>query len=175
MQPVLGGFDASRYTTERLWATAADGTQVPISLVYRTDLAKKDGTDPLLLDGYGRVQGFAAACSPWTASAGRRLVAAIPATHARVQPAPAVHCRYGAYEICNDPDFRSSRLSLIDRGFTFAIAHVRGGGARGAWPGRGGIGMGLRILANAPPLPRSPTSPVTPPPPKPPSCKPTNR
>ena len=54
VQPVLGGFDSSRYATERLWATAPDGTRVPISLVYRTDLAKLDGTDPLLLDAYGR-------------------------------------------------------------------------------------------------------------------------
>lgn len=84
---MLGGFDPAQYTTERLWATAADGTRVPISLVYRTDLAKRDGTDPLLLDAYG------------------------------------------SYEAPNDPDFRSSRLSLLDRGVTFAIAHVRGGGA----------------------------------------------
>ncbi|PSC70317.1 Protease 2 [Micractinium conductrix] len=89
VQPVLGGFDASKYATERLWATAPDGTQVPISLVYRTDLAKLDGSDPLLLDAYG------------------------------------------SYEAANDPDFRPSRLSLIDRGFTFAIAHVRGGGEMG--------------------------------------------
>lgn len=63
--------------------------QVPISLVYRTDLAKLDGSDPMLLNAYG------------------------------------------SYEICNDPDFRSTRLSLIDRGFVFAIAHVRGGGEMG--------------------------------------------
>ncbi|KAL4433270.1 hypothetical protein ABPG77_003318 [Micractinium sp. CCAP 211/92] len=89
VQPVLGGFDPSKYTTERLWATAQDGTRVPISLVYRTDLAKLDGSDAMLLDAYG------------------------------------------SYEICNDPDFRSTRLSLIDRGVTFAIAHVRGGGEMG--------------------------------------------
>lgn len=45
---------ALQYTTERLWATAPDGTRVPISLVYRTDLARRDGTDPMLLDAYGR-------------------------------------------------------------------------------------------------------------------------
>lgn len=89
VQPVLGGFDSTKYKTERLWASAPDGVKVPISLVYRTDLAKLDGTDPLLLNGYG------------------------------------------SYEICNDPDFRSTRLSLIDRGFVFAIAHVRGGGEMG--------------------------------------------
>jgi oligopeptidase B len=48
--PVLGGFDPSSYRTERLWATAPDGVRVPVSLVYRTDLARLDGTDPLLLD-----------------------------------------------------------------------------------------------------------------------------
>ena len=46
-------------------------------------------------------------------------------------PAPCPTCkRYGSYEVPNDPDFRSTRLSLIDRGFSFAIAHVRGGGGR---------------------------------------------
>ena len=47
--PVLGGFDAANYKTERLWATAEDGTRVPISLVYRPDMVKQDGTDNLLL------------------------------------------------------------------------------------------------------------------------------
>jgi oligopeptidase B len=89
VQPVLGGFDRTKYKTERLWATAPDGVQVPISIVYRTDLVKLDGTDPMLLDAYG------------------------------------------SYEISNDADFRSSRLSLIDRGFVFGIAHVRGGGEMG--------------------------------------------
>jgi oligopeptidase B len=89
VQPVLGGFDPSLYVTERLWAEALDGIQVPISLVYRQDLAKLDGSDPLLLNAYG------------------------------------------SYEVCNDPDFRSNRLSLIDRGVTFALAHVRGGGEMG--------------------------------------------
>ena len=50
---MLGGFDAARLRTERLWATAPDGVRVPVSLVYRKDLAKLDGTDPLLLDGCG--------------------------------------------------------------------------------------------------------------------------
>lgn len=53
VQPVLGGFDKEKYKTERVWATAQDGTKIPMSLVYRTDLAKLDGTDPLLLDAYG--------------------------------------------------------------------------------------------------------------------------
>lgn len=89
VQPVRGGFDKAKYVTERLWATAPDGVRVPVSLVYRTDLACRDGTAPLLLNAYG------------------------------------------SYEIPNDADFRSTRLSLIDRGFVFAIAHVRGGGELG--------------------------------------------
>ena len=48
---MLGGFDSARLKTERLWATAPDGARVPVSLVYRKDLAKLDGSDPLLLDG----------------------------------------------------------------------------------------------------------------------------
>jgi oligopeptidase B len=51
-EPVLGGYDRSRYQTERLYATAADGTQVPISLVYRKGL-ERNGRAPLLLEGYG--------------------------------------------------------------------------------------------------------------------------
>eukprot|EP00887_Chlorella_sp_A99_P007435 scaffold2.g7435.t1 len=89
VQPVLGGFDPERYKTERLWAAAPDGVKVPISLVYRSDLVRLDGSAPMLLDAYG------------------------------------------SYEVSNDPDFRSTRLSLVDRGFVFAIAHVRGGGEMG--------------------------------------------
>ena len=50
---MLGGFDALNYVTERQWATAQDGTQIPISIVYRKNLVKLDGSDPLLLYGYG--------------------------------------------------------------------------------------------------------------------------
>ncbi len=90
-QPVLGGYDADRYVSARLWARAADGTEIPISLVHRRDT---------LLDG----------------------------------SAPALLYGYGSYEISTDPSFRASRLSLLDRGFVFAIAHVRGGGEMGrAW------------------------------------------
>jgi oligopeptidase B len=83
-EQVLGGFDASNYVSERLHATAPDGVEVPISLVYRKGL-ERDGENPLLLYGYGS---------------------------------------YGA---SIDPAFSSPRLSLIDRGFIFAIAHIRGG------------------------------------------------
>lgn len=88
-ETVLGGFDASNYVTERQWATASDGTQVPISVVYRKNSVKLDGSDPVLLYGYG------------------------------------------SYEVCIDPNFKASRLSLLDRGFIYAIAHVRGGGDMG--------------------------------------------
>jgi oligopeptidase B len=86
--PVLGGYDPERYTSARIWATAGDGTQVPISVVHRTDVAL-DGTAPAVLYGYG------------------------------------------SYEHSIDPAFSSVRLSLLDRGFVFAIAHVRGGGELG--------------------------------------------
>lgn len=81
---VLGGFDPGDYVTERLSAPAKDGRPVPISIVYRNGL-KRDGTNPLLLYGYGS---------------------------------------YGA---SMDATFSSPRLSLLDRGFAFAIAHIRGG------------------------------------------------
>ncbi|KAK2995294.1 hypothetical protein RJ640_013503, partial [Escallonia rubra] len=89
IETVLGGFDSSNYVTERKWATAADGTQIPISVAYRKDLVKLDGSDPLLLYGYG------------------------------------------SYEACIDPSFKASRLSLLDRGFVYAITHIRGGGEMG--------------------------------------------
>jgi oligopeptidase B len=83
-EEVLGGFDPENYVTERLHAPAADGTIVPISILYRKG-PKKDGTNPLLLYGYG------------------------------------------SYGLSIDASFASPRLSLVDRGFVFAIAHVRGG------------------------------------------------
>jgi len=84
-QEVLGGkFDKNNYTEERVWATAADGTKVPISMVYLKGITK-NGKNPLLLYAYGS---------------------------------------YGA---SMDAYFSSIRLSLLDRGFIFAIAHIRGG------------------------------------------------
>ena len=80
---VVGGYDKSLYQSERIWAEAKDGKQVPVSLVYKKDLKHKQG-NPLLLYGYGS---------------------------------------YGA---TIDPGFSSTRLSLLDRGFVFAIAHIRG-------------------------------------------------
>ena len=84
-QQVLGGkFDKNNYLEERVWATAKDGTKIPISMVYKKDL-KKDGKNPLLLYAYG------------------------------------------SYGHSMDAYFSSTRLSLLDRGFIYAIAHVRGG------------------------------------------------
>lgn len=83
-QEIVGGYDADHYVTERLFATVADGTQVPISLVYKKGFPK-NGNSPLLLYGYG------------------------------------------SYGMSMDPTFNSSRLSLLDRGFAYAIAHIRGG------------------------------------------------
>ncbi|RZU66003.1 oligopeptidase B [Microterricola gilva] len=88
-QPVLGHFDPARYTQRRDWAIAPDGTRVPISLVYRSDLV----------------------------TAG--------------EPAPTLLYGYGSYEASMDPGFGIARLSLLDRGIIFAIAHVRGGGELG--------------------------------------------
>ncbi len=51
VQPVLGGFEKSKYQTERIWASSKDGTKVPISLVYREDMFRRDGSSPMLLDG----------------------------------------------------------------------------------------------------------------------------
>lgn len=48
---MLGGFDKDSYRTDRLWATASDGTKVPMSIVYKQGLVKLDGSDPLLLNG----------------------------------------------------------------------------------------------------------------------------
>ncbi|WP_286916528.1 MULTISPECIES: S9 family peptidase [Pseudomonas] len=88
--PVLGAFDADDYVSQRLWATAADGTQVPISLVVKKAFAG--------------------------------------------QPTPLYLYGYGAYGESLDPWFSHARLSLLDRGIAFAIAHVRGGGELGeAW------------------------------------------
>jgi len=87
-QEVPSGHKAADYVTERIFATAKDGTQVPISLVYRAGTAL-DGSAPCLLYGYG------------------------------------------AYGISMPASFSVSRLSLMDRGFIYAIAHIRGGKERG--------------------------------------------
>lgn len=87
---VPGGYNPNDYKSERLYATAADGMEIPISLVYKKGI-KLDGTNPLLLYGYGS---------------------------------------YGA---TMSPTFSTRRIGLLDRGFVYAIAHVRGSSTRGRW------------------------------------------
>jgi protease II len=87
-QPVLGGYEPTRYKSERLHAVATDGTPIPISLVYRRDIPL-DGTAPLLLYAYG------------------------------------------SYGLSMPVAFSSNRLSLLERGMIYAIAHIRGGGELG--------------------------------------------
>jgi oligopeptidase B len=86
--PVLDGYDPGRYDTARTWATAGDGTRVPVDLVWRRG-TPRDGTAPLVLYGYG------------------------------------------SYEISMAPWFSIARLSLLDRGVVWALAHPRGGGELG--------------------------------------------
>ena len=86
--PVLGDFDPERYEQVREWATASDGTRIPISVVCRRDMPR-DGSSPCVLYGYG------------------------------------------SYEASMDPWFSVARLSLLDRGVVFAVAHIRGGGEMG--------------------------------------------
>jgi oligopeptidase B len=52
-QEVPGGFDATRYGSERVWVEAADGVRVPVSVVYRLDLFKRDSKNPIYIYGYG--------------------------------------------------------------------------------------------------------------------------
>ena len=85
VQEVPSGYDAAAYDTARLMIAVRDGTEVPVSLVWRRDAKREDGSNPLHLYGYG------------------------------------------AYGIAIPPGFSTNRLSLLDRGFIFAIAHIRGG------------------------------------------------
>jgi oligopeptidase B len=87
-QEVVGGYDPDEYVTERLYATARDGAQVPVSLVYKKGTPKSSDT-PLLLYAYG------------------------------------------SYGNSMDAAFSSTRLSLLNRGFIYAIAHIRGGAEMG--------------------------------------------
>ena len=109
-EEVVGDFDPARYETERLVANAPDGVRVPISLVRR----KRDVSDRSGPEGASGAPDDACGC----ADAGS---------------APLLLYGYGAYGISMEPTFRSSRLSLLDRGFTYAIAHVRGGQELGRW------------------------------------------
>jgi oligopeptidase B len=94
---IPSGYDKSQFISKRIYATAADGMQVPISIAYKKDL-KLDGTNPTLLHGYG------------------------------------------AYGAVLDAEFTPNRLSLLDRGFIYAIAHIRGGSDMGrAWYDNGKV------------------------------------
>ncbi|KZE90135.1 S9 family peptidase [Microbacterium sp. TNHR37B] len=89
-QPVLGGYDPADYGQERIWATADDGTRIPLSLVWKRSFgAPGDSPRPVHLYGYG------------------------------------------SYEHSIEPGFSVARLSELDRGVVFAVAHVRGGGELG--------------------------------------------
>ncbi|CAB4265420.1 unnamed protein product [Prunus armeniaca] len=112
IETVLGGFEASNYVTERKWASAPDGTQIPISIVYRKDLIKLDGSDPLLLYGYGSYE-FSNSCA---------------------NTLKFVSGPFGVFllQACMDPSFKAARLSMLDRGFISATAHIRGGGEMGS-------------------------------------------
>ncbi|EKT4497771.1 S9 family peptidase [Flavobacterium psychrophilum] len=84
-QEVLGGkFDKKNYIEKRVWATANDGTKIPISIIHQVGV-KLEGNNPLL------------------------------------------QYAYGSYGYSMDCTFSTTRLSLLDRGFIFAIAHIRGG------------------------------------------------
>ena len=87
-QEVPSGFNPDDYTVERLWATASDGVEVPMAIVYKKDL-KKDGSNPALIYSYG------------------------------------------SYGMSSDVYFSTAFYSLIDRGFVFAIAQIRGGSDMG--------------------------------------------
>ncbi|MDE0547174.1 S9 family peptidase [Microbacterium sp. C7(2022)] len=89
-QPVLGGYSPDDYAQARVWATATDGTRVPVSLVWKRAFGEA-GSTPRPLHLYG----------------------------------------YGSYEHSIDPGFSVARLSELDRGVIFAVAHVRGGGEMG--------------------------------------------
>ncbi|WP_367641127.1 S9 family peptidase [Microbacterium sp. SYP-A9085] len=89
-QPVLGGYDPADYDQDRVWATAADGTRVPVSLVWKRSFGRP-GDAPRPVHLYG----------------------------------------YGSYEHSIEPGFSVARLSELDRGVVFAVAHVRGGGEMG--------------------------------------------
>ncbi|GAA1512380.1 S9 family peptidase [Brevibacterium permense] len=115
-QPVLGSVDLDAYTETLLWAKAEDGTDIPISVVFRKDLHRTDG------------HGGPASANAGTGYGGDT---ANGAASAKGEPAPLLLYGYGSYEASMDPYFSVSRLSLLDRGVVFAIAHVRGGGEMG--------------------------------------------
>lgn len=106
VQPVEGDFDADAYTSEYIRATARDGTEVPVSIVYRKNL-RQPGKNPLLVYGYG------------------------------------------SYGYSLTPYLSVSRLSLLDRGFVFAMAHIRGGQEMGRhWYEDGKLGNKMNTFTD---------------------------
>jgi oligopeptidase B len=88
-QEVIGGYDASLYQSERVFIDGHDGAKIPVSIVYKKDMFKRDGSNPMYM------------------------------------------YVYGAYGHSMDPYFSSVRLSILNRGFVFCLAHVRGGSVMG--------------------------------------------
>jgi len=115
---IPGGFDRTLYASERVHATAPDGAQVPISLVYR-----KDKCEP----ARDQVQALAAQVDPTVAPVSR------PAVGRASRPAhnPIYVYGYGSYGYSLPLGFSGNRLSLLDRGVIMAYAHIRGGGDLG--------------------------------------------
>ena len=111
-QEIVGGYDPGEYVTERLMAPSHDGVLVPISIVYK----KAKNVEPFEIE-IRRSQ------TPQTTSTG-------PSTLRQAQgsgPRPLVLYGYGSYGSSMDAYFSVARLSLLDRGFIWAIAHIRGG------------------------------------------------
>jgi oligopeptidase B len=84
-QEKIAAYNISKYEAKRIWVTSRDSVQIPLSIVYRKDLFKQDGSNPLFLYAYG------------------------------------------SYGISTSADFDQTIVSLLDRGFVYAIAHIRGG------------------------------------------------
>ena len=148
-QEVPGGFDRTLYASERIHATAPDGVQVPISLVYRRDkfqgasLEKKLGAPSMTTSwvGNGESQpvlkghGFSRAVElpkESGALAPEETLAATSSTHRSEDGMPPLYVYgYGSYGYSLPLGFNSNRLSLLDRGVVIAYAHIRGGGDLG--------------------------------------------
>lgn len=121
-QKEVPNVDPSLYRTTRVWATAADGTRIPVSIVYRPDAHK--------LRGAAAAAAAAATASPSAAAAGAGASASAESCPL-ADPAPMLLYAYGSYGISIDPYFSAHALSLADRGVVYAIAHIRGGGEMG--------------------------------------------